>query len=596
MPFFKKNNSIRYTIFTYFTISALVAILLMGVSLYTQMSAGLSAAIEDENQSIVNQLNRSLDSYLRTVMKLSDSLYYGVIKNADLSESSINSEFTLLYDNNKDNVENIALISEDGELLEAVPAARLKEDPDVTKEGWFASTLKKTENIHFTNPKVQHIFDSSENQYRWVLPISRAVEITQGGSTTQGVLLIDVRYDSLEQLFDNVSLGNGGYVYLMSSDGELIYHPKIQLIDSGLYEENNGIAVGYKDGSYKELFQGKSRMVTVKSVGYTGWKLVGVTPNAGITLNSIKAKLFVVFLVAFFLFILMIINAYISSKITDPIKELERSVGKLEEGVLDAPIYAGGSYEIEHLGASIQKMADQIKVLMNDIVVEHESKRRSEFDTLQSQINPHFLYNTLEGIRSEALMAGVDSIAEMTEALSTFFRYTISQVNNLVTLEDELANIENYYYIQQFRFGDKLELSIEYVHDDDTDEADILTYRLPKLTLQPVVENSIYHGIEEKIGKGHLRIRITATKENLIIKVSDDGMGIDDEKLKRLNYKLRALTLDDVNPNVSTKGGIAIMNVNNRIKLLFGEKYGVHIYSQPGVGTDVEITLPIVIE
>ncbi|MEF9954986.1 MAG: histidine kinase [Clostridium sp.] len=224
------------------------------------------------------------------------------------------------------------------------------------------------------------------------------------------------------------------------------------------------------------------------------------------------------------------------------------------------------------------------------------SKKQAEYLALQNQINPHFLYNTLEGIRSEALMAGVDSIAEMTEALSTFFRYTISQVNNLVTLEDELANIENYYYIQQFRFGDKLELSIEYVHDDDTDEADILTYRLPKLTLQPVVENSIYHGIEEKIGKGHLRIRITATKENLIIKVSDDGMGIDDEKLKRLNYKLRALTLDDVNPKVSTKGGIAIMNVNNRIKLLFGEKYGVHIYSQPGVGTDVEITLPIVIE
>lgn len=224
------------------------------------------------------------------------------------------------------------------------------------------------------------------------------------------------------------------------------------------------------------------------------------------------------------------------------------------------------------------------------------SKKQAEYLALQNQINPHFLYNTLEGIRSEALIAGVDSIAEMTEALSTFFRYTISQINNLVTLEDELANIENYYYIQQFRFGDKLELNIEYVHDDDMEDADILSYRLPKLTLQPVVENSIYHGIEKKIGKGHLKIRITATKENLIIKISDDGMGIDSDKLKALNHKLRALTLDDVNPNVASKGGIAIMNVNNRIKLLFGEKYGLYIYSQPGVGTDVEITLPVVTE
>lgn len=224
------------------------------------------------------------------------------------------------------------------------------------------------------------------------------------------------------------------------------------------------------------------------------------------------------------------------------------------------------------------------------------SKKQAEYLALQNQINPHFLYNTLEGIRSEALIAGVDSIAEMTEALSTFFRYTISQVNNLVTLEDELANIENYYYIQQFRFGDKLELNIEYVHDDDTDDSDILAYRLPKLTLQPVVENSIYHGIEKKIGKGHLKIRITATKENLIIKISDDGMGIEPDKLKSLNDKLRVLSLDDVNPKVSAKGGIAVMNVNNRIKLLFGENYGVYIYSQLGVGTDVEITLPVVTE
>lgn len=224
------------------------------------------------------------------------------------------------------------------------------------------------------------------------------------------------------------------------------------------------------------------------------------------------------------------------------------------------------------------------------------SKKQAEYLALQNQINPHFLYNTLEGIRSEALIAGVDSIAEMTEALSTFFRYTISQVNHLVTLEDELANIENYYYIQQFRFGNKLELNIEYVHDEDSADNDILSWRLPKLTLQPVVENSIYHGIEKKIGKGHLKIRVTAARGNLIIKISDDGMGIEPNKLRALNDKLRVLSLDDVNPKTSAKGGIAIVNVNNRIKLLFGEAYGVYIYSQPGVGTDVEITLPVVTE
>lgn len=222
------------------------------------------------------------------------------------------------------------------------------------------------------------------------------------------------------------------------------------------------------------------------------------------------------------------------------------------------------------------------------------SKKQAEYLALQNQINPHFLYNTLEGIRSEALMEGVDSIAEMTEALATFFRYTISNMEHLVTLEDELANIENYYYIQQFRFGDKLKLNIQYAFRDEMDEMEVLQYRLPKLTLQPVVENSIFHGIERKVGKGHLVIRISATDSRLVIKVSDDGLGMEAEKVQELNEKLKSLSLDDVNPKADKQGGIAIQNVNNRIKLLFGEEYGIYVYSQKGAGTDVEISLPLV--
>jgi len=224
------------------------------------------------------------------------------------------------------------------------------------------------------------------------------------------------------------------------------------------------------------------------------------------------------------------------------------------------------------------------------------SKKQAEYLALQNQINPHFLYNTLEGIRSEALIAGLDSVAEMTEALATFFRYTISQVENLVTLEDELANIENYYYIQQFRFGDKLALSIEYEHENEINELDILQYRLPKLTLQPIVENSIYHGIERKIGKGHLVIRIGISDERLRIRISDDGLGMSEEKLHQLNEKLRSLALDAVDGETNQKGGIAVVNVNNRIKLLFGEEYGIYVYSLEGTGTDVLISLPLVQE
>lgn len=243
-------------------------------------------------------------------------------------------------------------------------------------------------------------------------------------------------------------------------------------------------------------------------------------------------------------------------------------------------------------GRAIQKFNE----LLDKGNLIHVSRKQAEYLALQNQINPHFLYNTLEGIRSEALIAGLDSVAEMTEALAAFFRYTISQVENLVTLEDELANIETYYYIQQFRFGDRLALNIVYDHDEDMNELDILRCRLPKLTLQPIVENSIYHGIERKIGRGHLVIRIGVSDQRLRIRVSDDGLGMSEEKLHRLNETLRSLSLDAETGNETKKGGIAVVNVNNRIKLLFGEEYGISVCSHEGTGTDVMIDLPVVRE
>ena len=235
----------------------------------------------------------------------------------------------------------------------------------------------------------------------------------------------------------------------------------------------------------------------------------------------------------------------------------------------------------------------KIKTIFNTNELISATKKQAQYLALQNQINPHVLYNSLEGIRGEAIAAGLNSVAEMAEALGNFFRYTISNVENLVTLEDELMNIENYYFIQEYRFGERLNLSIEY---DCEDRAEVLKYRLPKLTLQPIVENSIFHGIERKIGKGNVRIKIQATPKRLIITVSDDGLGMKEERLRELNEKLNIQSFDYVKPDGEKKAGIAIINVNNRIKLLYGEKYGINIYSTVDVGTDVEITLPRIIE
>ncbi len=233
----------------------------------------------------------------------------------------------------------------------------------------------------------------------------------------------------------------------------------------------------------------------------------------------------------------------------------------------------------------------KLKGFINTNEILRVSKRQAQFLALQNQINPHFLYNTLEGIRGEALGAGLDNVAEMTEALARFFRYTISNLDNFVLLEDELSNIENYFIIQQYRFGSRLQLAVEY--DDPQNSPSILRYKLPKLTLQPIVENAIIHGIEQKVGTGTVGIKLETTQTRLLITISDDGVGMDELRLQQLNEKLNNSSFDYIKPDSEQKGGIAVVNVHKRIQLLFGEEYGICIYSTKDVGTDVEITLPL---
>lgn len=575
-----QKASIRYIIFIYFTLTALAASVFIGISLYTRLSGQMADTIQEENQILINQINRSMDSYLQTIMKLSDSLYYGVIKNADLSDGSIGSEITLLYDNNKDNIENIALLSKNGQMLESVPAARLKSNVDVIDENWFRNTLLKTENLHFSTPHVQTIFDGSESQYRWVISMSRAVEITNGPYTDQGVLLIDIRYNSLERLFDGVNLGNGGYAYLISSDGEIIYHPKAQLIDSGIVKENNQESAGLKDGNYEEVFDGEKRIVSVKTVGYTGWKIVGVTPLDGMSLNNIKTKLLMVFIIAFVLFILSIINSYISTRITDPIKELEKAVNEIEQGNLEVEVRSAGSYEIQHLGTSIQSMARRIRKLMNDIVAEHESKRRSEFDTLQSQINPHFLYNTLDIIVWMIENEKQSEAVKVVTALARFFRISLSKGKSIIPVKDELEHVRNYLMIQHMRYKNK------FTYDIEADE-DVLELASLKLMLQPLVENAIYHGMEFMDGDGEILVRAWRREDDLYMSVSDNGLGMTQEQVEHL--------FQAADHTSSGRGsGIGVKNVNERIKLYFGTGYGLDIQSEPDEGTTVTAHLPAI--
>lgn len=217
---------------------------------------------------------------------------------------------------------------------------------------------------------------------------------------------------------------------------------------------------------------------------------------------------------------------------------------------------------------------------------ESRDKDQAEINALQSQLNPHFLYNTLESLRGQAVVDGLDEIAEMIEALSSFYRYNVSQSSKLVTLADELWIVDNYFLILQYRFGKKFRL-VKMLEEED----DCLKYTLPKLSIQPLVENAIFHGLEPKLGEGCVTIRITVTEKRLIIHIEDDGVGIEKAKLDALNESFHRGMRSVEQPGSS---GIGLFNIDRRIKLNYGEGYGLIVYSTPDVGTDVEITLPLV--
>ena len=219
--------------------------------------------------------------------------------------------------------------------------------------------------------------------------------------------------------------------------------------------------------------------------------------------------------------------------------------------------------------------------------------KQTELTALQSQINPHFLYNTLESIRGQALLDDNREIARMVEALAAFFRYSISRhQSNLVTLRDELANINNYMLIQRYRFNNRF--SLEVIIDEEDEAA--YDYLIPRLIIQPVIENAIFHGFEDVMENGRITIEVMLTETTMILVISDNGKGIDGKTLQKLNDKIHSpdMNLDEETPGNSRhrNTGIALPNIHKRIQLLFGPEYGVNVYSTLGQGTDVEIIMP----
>ncbi len=574
-------RSIQVTISVSFTIVALVCMLAMGIALYQRFSVRSEKMLTDSAELTLDQTVLSLEDYLRSMRRMSDAIYYNVIKDQDISKETPIEQMNLLYEAHKDYLISLALFTEYGSLVCASPVAVEKPEVDVTSQDWFRAALARPENLHFSLPHVQNIFvDDPTFRYYWVTSLSRAVELGGRGVPEQGVLLVDMNYAVIEQMLEGVNDNpSQHYVYLCDNNGAIIYHPMQMQIEAGLFNENNAVAATYDDGSHKEEYLGEKRIVTVNTMSYTGWKLVSVIPTSNSYLGMKDIRYFVMMIISITLLAMLILNRLVARRVTRPIIRLNDSIREIEMGKVNPQVYIGGPSEIEHLGKTLRRSYDQIDQLMKDMVASQEEKRKTELDALQSQINPHFLYNTLDSIVWMIEGAKYDEAVFMITQLASLFRVSLSSGKTIIPIEDEIRHAGNYMNIQKVRFKDAFTISF------DIDES-IKRFCTVKLIVQPILENAVYYGVKD-MEDGQIHVKgFMGEDGDIYITVSDNGFGMSGEEVE-------GLLTDDT--RVRKKGsGVGLINVQRRIQLRFGEEYGLKIDSEPDEGTTVTIHIPAI--
>lgn len=579
-----RSKNIQYTIALAFTGITLVAMTLVGIVLYTGFFSSAETMMKENNTRLVEQIGLNLDMYLKNMMRVSETAYYRVIKKHDLAVDDIGEQIELLYDANKDLLVSIVILDPEGNVLTSAPAAKEKEARSAKDQAWFREALDKIENFHFSLPHVQNLFDDPDCRYRWVVSLSRAVELTENGQVGQGALLLDINFSGIEQIFNNAGYGDSGYAYLVGEDGEMIYHPRQQLVYSDLFEEDSLAYVGEEDGNYIGKVSGQDSVITVKTVGYTGWKIVRVAPVGIYSDDVLFIQLAGLIGVVCLAILIILVNQSVSSQIARPVEQLQKSVEKLENGDLDAEIAIGGSYEIQRLGRTVQSMAQEMKKLMADVVKEQESKHKSELDALQHQINPHFLYNTLSSIVWMIEKGRAEESVNMIGALSRLFRISLSKGRTIIRVGDELEHAKSYLTIQKVRYKNKFTVTF------DTDP-EVLELSTVKLIIQPLLENAIYHGMEFMDGDGEITVRSQIRDGQLYIAVQDNGDGMPPDLCAKLLDPNAKVTQGK---SGSRGSGLGMRNVHERIHLAFGAEYGLSIRSKLGWGTVVEAHLPCI--
>ncbi len=431
----------------------------------------------------------------------------------------------------------------------------------------IANATETSGTLNISKPHVETLF---ENDYPWVVTISSKVSSGEEDGDMQ--IGMDIQFSEIANYIDNVGIGQHGYCFIADLEGNIIYHPQQQLINSGIKEEITDEFVNLADGSYTR----SNVIYTLETIENCGWRVIGVSYVDEMITNNVESMIEISLAILIMVVVTIFgVGVVFASVFSYPAKKLKSAMEDFEKQGEDFeydPV--GGTREIVQLSDSFGHMTVRLQELMEKVRKEEISLRKTELNALQAQINPHFLYNTLDSIAWMCEEERTKEAVEMVNALAKLFRISISKGHELISIERELQHATSYLQIQNFRYRNQFTYIIE------ADE-DCLNYLCNKITLQPIIENSIYHGLDRMVDEGEIAIRISQTDKDIIMEVEDNGLGMTEEQCLEILHR-----------ESSDRTGIGIKNVHDRVQIYFGEEYGLHIESELDEGTKVVIRMP----
>ncbi|MBX9075048.1 sensor histidine kinase [Streptococcus anginosus] len=556
---------IQLVIYVFIMILALLGI--VGGIYYQTSSVAIRQTTEQNTRKTIQQSGQFITSYLQKVKQTTSSLAGNEkIKTYAQTPSQENAEqlrqlFATILKTDSDLVSAI-LVTKDGNLISTDPELIMKTSADMMKEKWYQDAIHKGAMPILTPARRTVSHTTGE---KWVISIMQ--EVVDKDGKNLGVVRLDIGYKTLEAYLDQLQLGKEGFTFIVNDNHDFVYHPKKAVYSSNAEMKAMAPYLSVKNGYVKS----KQAYVSQYQIPNSGWTLIGVSSME--QLHAVQTQILWSFIGTglFALGVCLIGIWFVLRLWIKPLRDLQATILKVGSGHSDLRANETGSPELVDLARQFNIMLDRIDQLMIAVKEEEQNVRRYELQALSSQINPHFLYNTLDTIVWMAEFNDSKRVVAVTKSLAKYFRLALNQGHEQISLKDEIDHVRQYLFIQKQRYGEKLQYEIKELKQYDD-------YKIPKLILQPLVENAIYHGIKEMNRQGMIRVSVFKNDTQLIVSIYDNGRGF--------------VASETTNATLVRLGGVGLKNVNQRLQLQFGKSYHMEIKSEENTYTEIRLYFP----